>query len=156
VHRAHHERDEQRLGHAFGALAQPRRVGVERQQQRERAKCGGGDPLALRVAGRQHVRQPCGEHERQQPGYAHEEEPQLRRRVAGERQGRRDRYRERLPRRPEVQIESGAAELAAPDEPSPGVVDRIGRQGERRAGERNAGADHRGGQAGSHSHLPLG
>jgi len=156
VHRAQHERDEQRLGHALGALTQPRGDGVQRQQQRERGKRRGGDPLATRVADRQHVRQPPDEHEREQPRRTHEHEPQLRRRVPGQGQDRRDPDGERLPRWPRGEIESRAGELAAPYEPCPGVVDRVRRQRQRRGSERKAGADHRGGQAGSHSHLPLG
>ena len=76
--------------------------------------------------------------------------------VAGERQRRRERDGQRLPRRSAGRVELEARELAPPDEPRPGVVDRLVGDGQRGRGEREAAGGSQDGKAVDQSHRELG
>jgi len=133
------ERDEQRLGHPAGGLPRPHRHVVEQQRESERREAGRGETQRAPVPGRQVVRELGGEHERQRPRCAHEDEPQLRCGITGERQRRRDHHGQRLPRRPARRIEAEMGQLASPDEPRPRIVDGLVGDQQRRRSEADAG-----------------
>jgi len=125
AHGPQDQRDEQRLGHPAGDLPRPRGHVVEEQRQDDHREPRGDAPHRGGQACGQAVGQLAGEHERSEPRSAHEHEPQLRRGVAGDGERRGEDDRQRLPRRPARGIEAEVGELAAPDEPRPGVVDRL-------------------------------
>ncbi len=135
--RGEDERDHQRFGEPARELAQPRGEAVEEEDDGERGERGGRDPLP--ATGRETLadpdRQQRGEGRRREPAGPGHEQPERRRRVAGEGERRREDDRERLPRGAARGVEGEVGDLAAPDEPAPGVVDRVPGQQEREGRE---------------------
>jgi hypothetical protein len=136
---AEHERDEQRLRHPTGDLARPVRHVVGEQHTGQHGEGRARDPWRAREAHRQRQADLCRADEPHEPGRPHEDEPQLRRRVASERQRRGQQHGQGLPRRAARRVELQVRELASPDEPRPGVVDRLAGEQQRDGRERQAG-----------------
>jgi len=136
---AEDERYEQRLGHPAGDLARPVRHVIAQQHDARHRERGAREPRRARSPGRQRQADLRGEHKRHSPTRPHEDEPEVRGRVAGKRQRRGEQDRQRLPGRPARRVELEVGQLAPPDEPRPGVVDGLVGEQQRQHGERQAG-----------------
>ena len=129
------ERDQDALGVAHHRVAQP----VGRQQQAERGDRPGGP------AGRAAADHPAGQakrhQQRQQAACARDDEPQVGRGVAEQRERCREQDGQRLPRRAGVGVQLELEDVAPPLDPRPRVVGGGGGVEQRQRGQRHCGRD---------------
>ena len=129
------ERDQQALGVAHHRVAEE----VGRQEQPDRRDQARGHAGA--AAADQPARQPEAHDQREQAARAGDDQPQVGRGVAEEREDGGEQDRQRLPRRAGVGVQLELDDVAAPLDPRPRVVARRRGVEQRQRGQRQRGGD---------------